>query len=418
MRGALVLFFAASLAATVAAAFPAPANADATAVQRAYLAVRVNGKDVGASLVVLSEGDALVAADVLQNAGVVVPDAAIVLLEGRRYASVKRLDPAATFEVDADAVALNVTLPATRFATQQIDAGDEGTAVPIAHDRSAFLNYAVAKSTSGSVALSGELAATVAGGVADAVLAQSPTGRFTASAYSWTADDLKRKRRLTLGRAIIGETGFSALGSATAIDGVLLEHTRGTNPYWVHQSGAGYAGLASTPSSLEVYVNGVLVQRQDLAPGPFRIENLPLDSGANQTQIVVRDGLGNVRVVRQSLYLDQNLLNRGDRDYTFGAGRLVNAANGAGPLLVSGAYSYGLRSTLTAGLRADVTNGLENVAGRVEAATKLGRIIGLLGLSSAAPNAQLFTAPVYAFVGNVLQLQTPAPNGASSAGGR
>ena len=60
----------------------------------------------------------------------------------------------------------------------------------------------------------------------------------------------------------------------------------------------------STPSVVEVHVNGRLVRQEQVQPGRLDLRNLPLTTGHNDTRVVVRDAFGGTRELATSYYLD------------------------------------------------------------------------------------------------------------------
>lgn len=51
-------------------------------------------------------------------------------------------------------------------------------------------------------------------------------------------------------------------------------------------------GTAAVPSTVDVYVNSIKTFSQDIGPGPFSLNNVPLVSGAGNAQLVIRDSAG------------------------------------------------------------------------------------------------------------------------------
>lgn len=104
-------------------------------------------------------------------------------------------------------------------------------------------------------------------------------------------------------------------------------------------------GDAVLPSSVEVYVDGVLRQREDVPPGPFELQSVPVNSGGGQMRAVVRDLLGREQVLAQPFYVTPILLREGLSDYRLEAGWLRKAygarANDYGPAFAAAVYRLG-----------------------------------------------------------------------------
>jgi outer membrane usher protein len=67
-------------------------------------------------------------------------------------------------------------------------------------------------------------------------------------------------------------------------------------------------GTAVVPSSVDVYVNNVRTFSQDVATGPFSINNVPLVSGGGNAQLVIRDSAGHETQSTMPFYASANLL--------------------------------------------------------------------------------------------------------------
>ncbi|MGZ5864786.1 MAG: fimbria/pilus outer membrane usher protein [Xanthobacteraceae bacterium] len=89
-----------------------------------------------------------------------------------------------------------------------------------------------------------------------------------------------------------------------------------------------FSGSAAVPSTLDVYVNNTKTYTQEVPPGPFQVNNLPLISGG-EARLVLRDASG--REVQTSLpfYTSPRLLRTGLTDFSMEAGvpRIGYASN-------------------------------------------------------------------------------------------
>jgi outer membrane usher protein len=70
-------------------------------------------------------------------------------------------------------------------------------------------------------------------------------------------------------------------------------------------------GIAAVPSTVDVYVNNIKTFSQDVAPGPFSINNIPLITGAGNAQLVVTDSSGNVTKTTAPFFASASLLSPG-----------------------------------------------------------------------------------------------------------
>lgn len=68
------------------------------------------------------------------------------------------------------------------------------------------------------------------------------------------------------------------------------------------------SGTATTPSTVQVFVDGRLVRREAVPPGDSRLEGLPVPAGSGQTRLVVEDAFGRPRDTSAPYSLATSLL--------------------------------------------------------------------------------------------------------------
>jgi outer membrane usher protein len=145
------------------------------------------------------------------------------------------------------------------------------------------------------------------------------------------------------------------------------------------------AGTATVPSTIEVFVNGQLVSQQDVPPGPFVIDRLPVVSGTGEVSVVVRDQFGREHVSSSSFYASQALLARGLSQYAIDVGSLrenfgLESAD-YGELMAQGTWRRGLTDAITLEGHAELaSSALRNFG--VNGAFQIGRL-GVLSLTGA-----------------------------------
>ncbi len=186
-----------------------------------------------------------------------------------------------------------------------------------------------------------------------------PRRGFIRGLSNLTVDERERLRRWTMGDSYVaGQT----LGSGFMIGGLHVRRDYGLDPYFIQFPTLGLAGTALTPSTVEVYVNGRLVSRQQVSPGSFRMANVPMSSGSNDTRVVVRDAFGREQAMTAPFYLTTSALARGFHDYDYAVGfeRLDEAAESwsYGPLVAAARHRYGFSDTVTAGFVAEAGDGV------------------------------------------------------------
>ncbi len=77
---------------------------------------------------------------------------------------------------------------------------------------------------------------------------------------------------------------------------------------------------AAVPSTADLYINNVKTFSQEVAPGPFSLNNIPSISGSGNAQLVLRDSSGNETKVSAPFYTSANLLAQGKMDWSLEAG--------------------------------------------------------------------------------------------------
>ncbi|MBU2983077.1 fimbria/pilus outer membrane usher protein [Lentibacter algarum] len=113
-----------------------------------------------------------------------------------------------------------------------------------------------------------------------------------------------------------------------------------------------YSGAAAVPSTVDVFIDNNRSYTTSVGSGPFRIDDLPIYSGAGDAVIVVRDELGHAKKQKVSFFASQNLLKKGVADYSleFGYARQaygLESNNYGSDLVYSGSLRYGLTKNVT-----------------------------------------------------------------------
>ncbi|KEJ96464.1 outer membrane usher protein [Pseudosulfitobacter pseudonitzschiae] len=113
-----------------------------------------------------------------------------------------------------------------------------------------------------------------------------------------------------------------------------------------------FAGAAAVPSTVDVFIDNNRAYSTNVDSGPFRIEDLPLHTGAGDATIVVRDEQGREERRRVSFFTARNLIKPGMADYALEVGfareDYGTANNSYGDdLIVSGSLRYGWSEKVT-----------------------------------------------------------------------
>ena len=367
----------------------------ATEFEGMILDLRVNQVPRGEfTLYRKADGDYLMRVLDLGRLGVQVPASAErKQIEGEEFLSLRGLG-ARTLSFDLKRLALGIELPPDLFAMSgyDLDSRKRGRSLASA-GRSAFFNYRLATVDSGDQAPPVNSLATELGIRLGDVLFRNeglasegakPRRFVTQLVYDRVAD----QQRYIAGdhMAYSGE-----LGSSVSMAGLSLTKAYQMAPNLVRQPVAGFAGVATSPSRVEVRVGGVTVARQDVAPGPFELQNLRQYGGARDVEVVVRDALGREQTVTFPFYFSDQSLSEGLHEYSYSLGK-IRLDSGAdndryGPAAFSAFHRFGYNDFLTLGARSEISSRLRNVgAEAIVRHDRLGVLTSSLSLSQSAGN--------------------------------
>lgn len=366
-----------SLVLALLLAAPVSADDPARSPLPAFLELRVNGVPGETALVhVDDEGDVWVAVHELARAGLSFAGVRREIA-GRPAVSLRSLAPELRFEVDEPALALRVQAGPALLGRRELDlsASRRPPGIETSTAPSAFLNYAGQATTSQDH--SGSLEAGVSAGPAilQGSLSATRRGGAVRGLTSLWVDDARRLVRLVAGDAV---TLPDALGGAPLVGGLSLVRELSLDPYLVREPLPGATAFASTPSVLEVYVNGALARTETVAPGSYDLSRLPVTAGASDVRVVVRDAFGRAQVVETEHYQAQGLLAPGLLDWAVHAGAVrrsfgQESFDYGDPVLLARLRS-GLGERLTAGFRLDLGTRVRQGALTATAAVPFGQL--------------------------------------------
>jgi len=288
-------------------------------------------------------------------------------IDGAEVVSLRSLG-AVSFVFDEVRLSLEMTFPTPRLQGRTFDLVPRRVEKAFQpREQAAFVNYRLSASDqTGAEPARAGLANEVAVRAGDALLRNESalvTGGGTTRGVRY-ATQLVYDRRDDQQRLILGDhtAATGELGSTLAVGGLSFSKLYQMTPYFIRQPLAGYAGTASTPSQVEVRLGGVPVFREQVAPGPYEVKNLPQFVG--DVQVVVRDALGREQVVAFPYYYADEALRAGLHEYSYSLGALhrnigvSNADYGEG--VVSAFHRYGLSDRVTLGFRGEAARGLWN----------------------------------------------------------
>jgi outer membrane usher protein len=316
----------------------------------------VNGSVHEPVQVVLRDGDALVPVRDLEEAGLRRFEGRREAIDGRAFVSLRSLAPALSFEVDEQALALRVTARQEILARAALDLRPTSrpAELEVRGDASGFLNYSVQRRTDDRTSGFAEAGVSEGGRLLYSSGQLLYDGTAARGLTSLTLDDVGSLRRVVVGDGFAASSG---LGGGVLLGGLSLAREYGLDPYFVRAPMPQLGGFASTPSTLDVYVNGVLTRQVPLAPGGYDVTNLPVTAGAGNVRTVVRDAFGRTEALDWRYYYTPGLLAPGLSDYSYSAGfrRLAYGRESFhyGPPVFVARHRAGITDRLTAGGRFD-----------------------------------------------------------------
>jgi outer membrane usher protein len=313
-------------------------------------------------------------------------------IEGENYLSLSSLAPNITYTFDINLLKLALTSSADRLTEVNVrDLYNRNVLPPgtiFSKDSSAYLNYALNYNRVQDIdqfTVFSELGYSFDTNVVSTTITRDPKGQIVRGISSITIDNNKSLDRWTIGDnfANLGEIG----GNLT-VGGVSISRQFSLNPYYVSSpQDATLKGSVTTPSTVDVYNNGILIRREQLNPGQFELRNLDRDNGLNNTTLIIRDAFGREQIVKTPFYFTSALLQPGVSDYFLNVGLKrpsLNSSNYESPG-VRGNYRWGVSNSLTAGVRMEAATNLLSVGSDV--ALKLSSF-GELGAGVAASSGE------------------------------
>lgn len=361
-----------------APAKPAPPIAPAATAPTTtgIYALVVDGVAQGDIQVRLRGADVLAPVARLQEVGIDVSQRPQETIEGAAYIPLPSLAPAMTYAIDTQELILRLDNQARLGQTALLDLQSRPPPnIEYSRPLSSFLNYAVQARNFNAFDGFGEFGASWHGHLLLSDFRMRYDGKFIRGLSSLTFDDRPGMRRVVVGDSF-SQTGL--LGGGLFIGGVKLTRQFSLNPYFIRFPSFGMSGAVSTQSQAQVYVNGRLVGTQNIQPGAFELQNIPMINGAGTTEVVLKDVYGRQQVVASPYYFSTGVLKPGLNEYSYGAGaRRYNVGVESfdyGRPVVQGLHRLGLTNWLTGGLQAELSQDLAQGGAMVTTRTMFGEI--------------------------------------------
>lgn len=351
--------------------------------QRAVLTLRVNTVVKQDATVTLRDGDVLVRRSDLIAAGI-KSFAFVKSGNDADLVSLSSLRPDLTFRIDDVGLTLDLTVTPNHLDATVVDFRSHDDIALARPAKSAFLNYSLGAASETGVTLAGEFGTHVGAGVLSSTVSYAGSKLYRSSITRWILDSPDSDRRLTVGDVLTSTGDF---GGTVAIAGFGVQRYFGLNPNIIKTVMPQISGNALTPSSADVYVNGVLTRHEILPPGQFNFQDIPVGEGPNTTSIVVTDAFGRQQTYSNYFYGADTLLPRGISDFSYGLGLLhsqFGEQTGHGPA-AAGRYGIGLNDNVTAGGRLEISRSIASAGPNVSIRLRHGVLAAAAAVSRDGP---------------------------------
>jgi len=348
---------------TVPALAAAPELVSPPPALRASLDIRMNGQRKGESLVLLEGEDAWLPIEALAEYGVQSFEGSRRRQDGREWVSLRSLAPQLRFALEERSLTLDLTVGPALMASGRIDIGNERPAGTLMGDAtSGFVNYAAQVDLRGLASGFGEAGVSSGPALLASAFTIQPSGQSVRGISAFTYDLLSRLETLVVGDAVVSA---GAIGSSGVVGGVTWARNFRLDPYLVVAPRPSFTAFAATPSTVEVWVNGMMVRQQSIPAGTLDLTNIPVVSGASEVRTVVRDAFGREQVFDLRANLAPSLLAPGLSDFAYTVGFVRNQMESSsiayGRPVALGRHRIGIDDVLTLGGRVEAS--LDRVMG-------------------------------------------------------
>ncbi len=331
-------------------------ESSAAGQQRAFLDLVVNDVPKGEVFVFIRGTEVWIDAAALGKAGVHNVEGDRDEFEGRDVVRLGSLAPRVRYELDERNLAVRLDVDPVLLERQVVQLRSVRPAdIEYRRDTSGFLNYGLNWTSTGERLVGLEAGVSLGSGLFSSYFTSSHTLGNLRGPTSVTFDRREQMQRWIAGDAVAA-TG--TLGASMPIAGLTISRDYDLDPYFIRFPTVGLSGSLTAPATLDIYVNDRLIKTEQMPPGTFTLNDLPIPAGAGAARVVVRDAFGRQQDIGGSYYVTTSLLQRGLQQYQYSFG--VERIN---PTSTNWEYDH---PVLLATHRVGVTDDL-TLGGRLEA---------------------------------------------------
>jgi outer membrane usher protein len=362
--------------------------------------LQFNGRPYGDAFILTdNDGNYYVEESWLERWEVVRPYPSSRQFSGKNYFAVSDF-PGATARLESQEMTLDVSMPPDLLPMRVVDMRGDSGLTPTANF-GAYMDYDWnyrRQSGAGLQTFTGLIRPVVFGPQGNLLanllyrnMSGSSATRFDRQTnglnvldLTYTRDDPDKLRSIRIGDVV---SSAGSLGRSLRLGGIQFATNFATQPTLITYPLPSFYGQTAVPTALDIYVNGQLSRREEVAPGNYILEDIPVVNGSGQMQIVTEDALGRQQLFVQDFYVSTELLREGLNDYSFNLGALREAFGlenfQYGDIAGSATWRHGLRDYLTLEGHLEFTDGLGVLAAAGQYQPSSGGILSAgLGISS------------------------------------
>ncbi len=353
-----------------------PVTGWAQSGDRAFLQLIINEVDKGEVMAVRRADDVWVRTADLKSAGVDLGGAKQEFIGKDSYTSLASLAPGTGFTLDEKALTIRLTGRAGLQGTTKLDLSPRAPAGTLYSEQTSFfLNYAAETKGFSEYGAFGEAGLSVAGHLLSSTVRRTEEGQVVRGLSNLTLNDRQHLTRWVLGDHFVNGGN---LGGSMFLAGINVERNFTLDPYYYFFPRPTLSGTALVPSTVNVYSDGGLLRQQNVAPGQFELDNLPVANGYRNNRVVVRDIFGRETEIVSPFYLSTRVLQAGLSEYGLNAGfrrqDVASASWDYGTPVMMGRYRLGVTDNVTPGVSMEIGQRLANGALRLTAKSLFGEM--------------------------------------------
>lgn len=287
--------------------------------------VRVNGGKAVETMITMRDGDIAVPLSALGSAGLQHLTGKTETYQGQTFLWLRSLAPGVTYDFSQRTQDLNITASLSSLKSSTIDTAEASAPAAPADGNathSTYLNYAAIDRRAAGPTLSSEIGSSIGAGLLTTQLLEDHAGLHRESTNFRV---VQSGRRAAYGDTFFETSPLYGIGGAPALFGVsnLPDDATGVQSL-LRNSGQTISGSVTSPSTVDVYVNGALVKQTTISPGMFTLTDLPSVAGANTAEVIVTDAFGRRQTLSRPYYLSGNVPAAGTTRWGMALGRSQN----------------------------------------------------------------------------------------------